>query len=256
MALSLQWQGFFSVSQLKRWHGALGRRFSCRAFSGPADLSQSAALHYAAQRCCLPGTRIEVLDRDAEKLILPLPLFPRFENVCQYAVLMVNEDLPHARLLAGISGEAFALEAAAMDLGLCWVIANYNRALVRTVKKDGEKILGVLPLGKPKDPEGAKNRKRKALQAICIEDPAQWPAWAYQVAEAVRSAPSAMNRQPWKLSYNGKSLRLDLCAKDSLDDGIALLHMECAAYAQIRNWRYSADQKGILLQIEDHDEPV
>ena len=39
---------YYQTPQLRRWLDAMPRRFSCRNFSGPADLSQTTALAYAA----------------------------------------------------------------------------------------------------------------------------------------------------------------------------------------------------------------
>ena len=53
-----------------------------------------------------------------------------------------------------------------------------------------------------------------------------WPLWAYNAAECVRLAPSALNLQPWKLAFAGRTMMLQRKRFGSdLDLGIALLHM-------------------------------
>ncbi|MDD3109054.1 MAG: nitroreductase family protein [Eubacteriales bacterium] len=248
------WQGYYRVPQLRRWQRAIATRFSCRAFLGPADVSQLAALEYAAQRVCLPGTRIALSARGADSLVIPVPLFPGFKGLQQYAVILAHRDLPRAGLLAGVSGEAFVLEAAHLGVGSCWMTGNYRRSRARALAREGEAVMAVIPLGQPLDPHGAKHRTRRDLRALCQDDPAGWPHWAYKAAEAVRQAPSALNRQPWRMSCAGNTLRLASPRFGGIDDGIAVMHMEAAAFAWKRTWRFGQDGRSLLLQAEEtHD---
>ena len=253
---TLPWEGFYTAAQLARWHHAMPRRFSCRAFSGQPEVSRLAALEYAAERCALRGVRIALSARDAGDLVIPLPLFPRFEGVGRYAAVFTRPGTETADLLAGVSGEAFALELAAMGLSGCWMAGNYRRAIPLALAREGEKLAAVIPFGVPADPEGARHRRRKPLSAFCPDDPAGWPLWAYQAAEAMRSAPSAVNRQPWKISYAGNTLSFTGARLDSVDTGIAVLHLESAVHAMDRGWRLSRDGKSLLLQTGEQDEPV
>lgn len=250
------WQDFYRVTQLRRWQRAISTRFSCRSFAAPADVSQLAALEYAAQRVCLPGTRIAIGARDAERLVIPVPLFPRFEGVRQYAVLMARRDLPMAGLASGISGEAFVLEAAHQGIFSCWMTGNYRRQQANAYCREEERVMAVIPLGQPADPGGARNRQRKDLSALCQDDPAAWPHWAYAAAEAVRKAPSAMNRQPWRMSFSGATLMLGARPFDSLDTGIAVMHLEAGAFACERGWRFGGDGRSILLKAEEARDTV
>lgn len=250
------WQGYYRSPQLKRWQEAISRRFSCRAFAAPADVSQMAALEYAAQRVCLPGTRIVLVPGGAENLVIPVPFFPRFEGLRQYAVLLAQNGLPLAELLSGVSGEAFALEAAHLGVGSCWMSGNYRRSAARAHCREDERVMAVFPLGQPQDPEGAVKRQRRDLSALCQDDPAAWPHWAYKAAEAVRQAPSAMNRQPWRMSFSGATLLLTASRLDSLDSGIAVLHLEAASFRCERSWRFSGDLRGILLKAEENRDAV
>ena len=75
-------------------------------------------------------------------------------------------------------------------------------------------------------------------------------------AEALRKAPSAMNRQPWKISYAGQTLSFTPNKMDSVDAGIGVTHLECAAHAIPRAWRFSKDHKSLLMTCEETNEPV
>ena len=254
--MSLPFDGFFAKPQLVRWLAALPRRFSCRQYAASADLSQLSALDYAAERVSLPGIRIQVVKEGAEDVIFPLPFFPHFEGHKQYAVILAQKDMSWPLLCAGISGQAFALELSSLGLQGCWITGNYKRAVARLTARDNEQVVAVMPFGQPADPDGARNTKRKILTALSPDDPTLWPYWAYHAAEAVRSAPSSMNRQPVRLSFTGSTLSFAGKKLDSIDTGIALCHLECALSDQPHSWRLASDQKTLLVQTKEQDEPA
>ena len=254
--MRLPFEGFYSKPQLSRWLDAMPRRFSCRNFSAPADISGLAAAEYAAARACLKGIRIAVVHQGAGDLVVSVPLFPRFIGLKQYAVILAKEGTEQAGLLAGISGEAFQLELAALNLQGCWITGNYRRVTAAEAAKEGEKVMAVMPFGVPADPDGARLSRRKILTAFSPDDPTLWPYWAYRAADAMRSAPSAVNRQPWRVSYSGSTLSFTGSKLDSIDSGIAVMHLECALSDRKRSWRLAADNKALLVQVEDNNEPV
>ena len=232
--------GFYSPAQLERWREAIPRRYSCRTYGGAADEEQLSALHYAAARVCLPGTRIEIRPCPPELFVhVPLVEPIRGAGHCAYFIAEEGAYLPHT--LAGVSGEAFILEAAALGVDTCWVSGTYRRGAVQAELAPGERLLAVTPLGKAAgDPPPP--RKRKKLAAICLTSPENWPLWAYRAAESVRRAPSAVNLQPWSLSYGQRTLRLLGRRADSLDMGIAMLHMEAAVGGARHIWEWGEDK--------------
>lgn len=249
-------EGFYSAPQLSRWLEAMPRRFSCRKFAGAADLGQLSALSYTASRVCLKGIRIAIMPRGAEDVIVPLPLFPRFEGLSQYAVILATEGLGQAALLAGVSGQAFQLELAALGLQGCWLTGNYRRLGAMEAARPGETVMAVMPFGQPRDPEGARLSRRKALTDFSPDDPTLWPYWAYHAAEAMRFAPSALNRQPWRVSCAGNTMSFSGHKPDSIDTGIAVTHILCALGDRPHHWRLAADGKTWLIQLEETHEPV
>ena len=107
---------------------------------------------------------------------------------------------------------------------------------------DGERLAALIALGIASDPTEAPAHKRKPLAQICLSAPSEWPLWAYKAADAVRQAPSAVNLQPWKLSYGQRTLRLLGKKADSVDMGIAMLHMEAAAGNVRHTWVWGSDR--------------
>lgn len=228
---------FYSPAQRARYRDAMARRYSCRAFDGVLDSAVLSALNYAAARVCLPGTRIVIADC-SDELFFGLPVVGRIRGMRKCAFLFASRQLSDPRLIAGISGEAFVLEATAMQVGTCWVSGSYRRRNVPVTANEDELLVAVIPLGVPENPKEEIKRHRKSLSQICLSAPAQWPLWAYNAAEAVRIAPSAVNLQPWKLSYSQHALRLMGKKRDSIDMGIALLHMEAAAGDENCCWEW------------------
>ncbi len=244
---------FFSTAQRARYLGAIPHRYSCRSFAEPLDISHISALSYAAQRVCLPGVRI-VIAECRDDLFFGLPIVGRIKGMTRCAYIIANMEEKHAALHAGISGEAFILEAAAMNVGTCWVSGSYRRSAADVELHENEKILAVTPLGLPREDALPPQRSRKQLKQICLEDPTAWPLWAYHAAEAVRAAPSAVNMQPWRLHYAGHALQLLTNGKtNTLDLGIAMLHMEAAMEGRKHLWEWGEGKTVAHLIVEENE---
>jgi hypothetical protein len=148
----------------------------------------------------------------------------------------------------GYTAEGVVLEAAARGLATCWIGGFFSPKRVAQLVDlgPGERAYAVSPLGYAMPDyssaeralsslSGSRHRKRVTEIAPGIEH-GRWPAWAAAAVETARVAPSALNRQPWRLRFEDGGLVL---AKDSafetprttkrLDIGIAMLHVELAA---------------------------
>ena len=241
--------GFFSSAQIEKYSAAVPERRSVRAFKGDPDVGQMSALHYAAARVALPGVRIALGEASADDLYRRLPLVEHIHGSRRYAAVIADERIPHAAIHAGISGEAFILEAVSLGVGTCWVAA-FKRGGVNVPLEEGEKVKAVIALGVPADAGGS--RKRKRLSEICASNPADWPFWAYNAAEYVRVAPSAVNLQPWRLSFAGNTLTLSsVRAGANLDMGIAMLHMTLGARDQRHVMRWGEGKEIAALVAEE-----
>jgi nitroreductase len=161
---------------------------------------------------------------------------------------------PHALVLVGpkdgaaevgYAGEGAVLEATALRLGTCWVAGLFDPEVARRLVDlaPGERVFAVSPVGRAEVKKAvgevlmsalARSRTRKGLEEIA-PGAASWPAWARAGAETARAAPSAMNRQPWRFSFEGGMIALAQDSPDSyripkrLDCGIAMLHFQLGA---------------------------
>lgn len=241
---------FFVPAQRARFLASVSTRQSVRTFSAPPDVAQKSALSYAAARVCLPGVRIEMGEAEPEKLFRKMPLVGSVTGTGRYAAIIVDERLPRAYLHAGISGEAFILEAVSLGLGTCW-LATFKREAIALSLREGERIAAITPLGIASE-ETLTGHKRKKLTEICTGDPTGWPLWAYHAAECVRFAPSAMNLQPWRLSFAGRTLVLSRTHFGGpLDLGIALLHMSLGVGEKEHIIRWGEGREVASLIAED-----
>ena len=117
--------------------------------------------------------------------------------------------------------------------------------------EEGEKIKALIALGVPGEEGGPRRRRR--LSEICSPDPSDWPLWAYNAAEYVRIAPSAVNLQPWRLSFAGRTLMLSSARPNaSLDMGIAMLHMMTAVADVRHHWEWGRDKCVAHLIAEEN----
>lgn len=254
MPSSCPLQNFYSAAQCMRYQAAIAHRYSCRVFGEPLDISHLSALSYAAERVCLPGTRI-VIAPCPEKLFFGLPIVGKIQGMSHCAYIIADQRVDFPALLSGISGEAFVLEAAAMGVGTCWVAGSYRRAIADAQLQENEKLMAVTPLGLPLQTGDMPQRRRKNLSQICLSEPSKWPQWAYHAAENVRNAPSAVNLQPWRLEHVGHALHLIAGGSktDTLDYGIAMLHMELAVNGKKHLWKWGEGKTVAHLIVEENE---
>ena len=241
--------GLLTSGQRQRWGSAVPLRCSVRAFSAAPDVAQSSALHYVLGRLSLPGVRIELIDAPAEKLCMKLPGVERVNGTTRFAVLLVDREVPHAEQHAGFLGEALVLEAVSLGLGACW-LGSFKRGGIPVEIHENEKPAAIIALGVPLT-NAPTVRKRKTLQKLCGGDPSGWPLWAYNAAECVRNAPSAMNFQPWRFAFSGHTLLLKKTwYATGLDMGIALLHMTLGTgeMPHILRWGKGAEVASLVAE--------
>ena len=236
MAEKWRLNGFYTRTQLKRWQEQIPSRVACRHFSAAPGVGQWTTLSYAAARLCLPGVRILLAACD-ESFFTPVIFnYGRITGAVRFAAVIADTAVPRHMTHAGISGEAFVLEAASCGVATCWVSGTYKKKESPVHLYPGEVLAAVIPLGIAAEPAPSPvKRNRKPLKWFLEDGGNGWPEHALYAARMVREAPSAMNRQPWKLRLNSQSLAL-LAPPNSLDTGIALLHMEAALFERDRQW--------------------
>ena len=152
--------------------------------------------------------------------------------------------------------EKIVLYATGLGLGTCWLGGTFKRQDFEQAAKlkDDEYIPIVSPVGIRKEKTGLLDRvmragagsnKRKPWDELFFEDNEKTPltpqaAGVYEtVLEMVRLAPSASNKQPWRVIRVEKEYRFFICRNEGYgvasydlqknDLGIAMCHFELAA---------------------------
>jgi len=152
--------------------------------------------------------------------------------------------------------EKIVLFATALGLGTCWLGGTFKRSDFeqKASLAENEYIPIVSPVGVKKGKTrlldmamraGAGSNKRKPWSELFFETIAETPlteekAGAYKtVLEMVRIAPSASNKQPWRIIKDENEFKFYICRNDGYgsasydlqknDVGIAMCHFELAA---------------------------
>ena len=255
------------IERFPVWADAVSRRHSRRAFDGRA--LEEAALDEMGRLCeefrPYPDARVALVREPGAALFTGIVgSYGKVTGAPHALAVIAREDSPAALCHAGYTGEALILEATSFGLDTCWVGGFFDRRKASALipHDQDERILAVSPLGHALGSDTARERLMRALAGAHRRKPVselapgaegQWPAWALAAVEAARTAPSAMNRQPWRFRLEGGAL---VVSRDSaievprvtkaLDCGIAMLHAEVGALAAgARGSWYDCDADGL-----------
>lgn len=230
----------FNAGQKQRLSDAIPHRVSCRTYAAPLSSADWAALSYVAGRYTLPGARLQLL-RVEESLFTGTLLSAGRVTGCQaVAAVIASSAVTRSKIHAGILGEAFCLEATALNLGTCWMTGTYKKKALPVSLQPGEAVLAIIALGHPA--QGViqpASRRRKPVERLCRSDPRLWPEELRRVARAVQMAPSAMNLQPWSMDHEGTRFLLDASDRAQLETGIALCHAEVILHTP-HTWHFGS----------------
>lgn len=238
--------GRITTDDARRWLTAVPARHARRSYTGQpvaaADLEALEAL--VARWSPWPGARVAVL-REAPRSVF-MGVLGAYGGISHAPSALAFIGAEGARTEeVGYTGEALVLEAAARGLDTCWVAGLFSahQTAALAALERGERVLAVAALGHALGETTVKERllsgggrpkHRRPLTEIAPGHE-RWPAWARAAVEAVRLAPSAMNRQPWRFSLTDDVLAMRLAGVETprtsrhLDGGIAMLHAEVGA---------------------------
>ena len=230
---------------------AAGRK-SVRSFDGaPLRASDREKLEAYLARLDTPfGIPMEFRILDAKAHGLSSPVVTGTET---YAAGKLPQG-PLAEVAYGFAFEKFVLYAWSLGVGTVWIAGTMDRpAFERAMEvADGEFMPAVTPLGYPAKKRSLRDAamrrairadSRLPFEALFFTDSFDTPltpegAGVYRDAlEAVRLAPSAVNKQPWRIVKQGEtfhfykksSMPVNLKGDvQKLDVGIALAHFVLA----------------------------
>jgi nitroreductase len=247
---------------------AIRERVSTRSFDGtPLSTDQVAALE-AAFADCLPAPfgsrpRFALVTAEPGAAAAKMGTYGLLAKVPAYVVGAVRlggmamEDFGYAM-------EGIVLRATELSLGSCWLGGVFDRGKAAKALRlgEGEVVPAALALGKPAATRSLQDRivfaaagaRRRKLPSELFFRPSASGAWGplgvlgewEAVLEAVRYAPSASNKQPWRMLADAGKGELHLYLNEDklynaalkpvslqcIDMGIALRHIEAAAQAK------------------------
>ena len=185
---------------------------------------------------------------------------------------------PHAEEAFGYTFERIVIFAEAMKLGTTWIAGTMNRDAFEKAMEldDGEVMPCISPLGYPAAKmslretlmrKGAKADRRMDFSELFFRDDFSHPLAKEEAGdlakalELVQWAPSAVNRQPWRVVMTGRAAHfyesrskgyIDKTGWDlqKIDVGIALCHFACGLEEMERNAGFVIEDPGIPVPAE------
>ncbi len=186
--------------------------------------------------------------------------------------------VPHAEAALGYAFEKLVLYAWSLGIGTTWIGGTMKRELFERAAglSDGEIMPCVSPLGYPASRRSLKETlmrrgvgadSRMPAEKIFFDGawgeglPAAKQAPVADLIEMVRWAPSAVNRQPWRIIVSGSSFHFyEMRSKgyvnektgdlQKIDVGIALCHFISGAEEQGRNPEMTLEDPGLAVPEE------
>ena len=240
------------------WYRAIFLRHSHRQYSGepPKDDVTDRIETVCNDFRPFQGARA-VLVRDSGKDVFKSAVGEFFYKVKEtpfYITFIGDMNESNVQAIMGYIGEGIILEATALGLNTCWVGGFYRResVLKHIELEDGEQVLGITPIGYSRDEKdrvgvSTKPYRRKSIDKLILSGDVDEKEWVRPALEAVRVAPSAANRQPWRLEISENSIMISADSRREgsgvsrrLDCGIAMLHLDLGAqsYGVQGSWEF------------------
>ena len=180
-----------------------------------------------------------------------------FISNASYFIVGCIEKFEYSEVDYGFSLEKIIIELTRLGLGTCWIGGTFNRKDFEKVLKikENEIIPCISPVGYKADKSGMmgwvmtnvlKNSQRKPFETLFFENDMNTPLeynrkYKYsQALEMLRLAPSAVNKQPWRVIKVDNKYHFYIDRKKKTDNsqvidlqkvdlGIALSHFKMAA---------------------------
>ncbi len=240
------------------WYDAIFLRHSQRKYSAkvPSDEITARIETVCNEFKPFPGTRAVLVRSPATDVFTGAvgPFFYKVTEAPYYIAFIGTTSVPNIQSITGYLGEGVILDATSLGLNSCWVGGFYRRepVLKQIDLQEDERLLAITPIGYSKEESdrvgvSSKRYRRKDLDKLVTSGSLSENSWVKTALEAVRIAPSAANRQPWRFQIGSDSVTVSSNSKRkgfrvsrSLDCGIAMLHLELGALAQgvKGNWEF------------------
>lgn len=173
------------------------------------------------------GLHIQLVTDEPKAFDSFMAHYGKFSGVSNYVVL-VGKRSDRLDELCGYYGEKIVLKAQELGLNTCWVAMTYKKIPSAFVVEKGEKLTVVISLGYGKT-QGTEHKSKTVEQVSNASKTT--PEWFKCGVEAALLAPTAMNQQKFKFTYdNGRvDAKAGIGFYSKIDLGIAKCHFELGA---------------------------
>lgn len=180
------------------------------------------------------GLNIQIIYDEPDCFDSRMARYGRFENCKNYISLVGKKSIDDLEERCGFYGEQLVLFAQSLGLNSCWVALTHGKSKANI--SDGESEVIIIALGYGKTP-GNKRKSKSATDVSNIS--ADAPEWFARGVEAALLAPTAINQQKFKFTYDGgkvsaKAGIIGSCLK--IDLGIVKCHFELGAGKENFEW--------------------
>lgn len=175
-----------------------------------------------------------------------------FRNASNYIACVIEPSYPNTYQRCGYCAQQIVLKIVSLGLGTCYVGGTYNPSKVNAQLRAGEKIAFLILFGYEDNQSKSlmskigyaltHRNKRKFSEYIqsdlTIDQIKEEKPELYNAIEAVALAPSALNRQPYKIVLNDNQISAVAnsdSSRDLIDLGIAMHNFQIA-YPGIWEW--------------------
>ncbi len=219
-----------------------------------------------------PKVRLEFIDDILEKADGKIGTYGIIKGA-QHFILAIMEDKENSLEQIGFVLEKLILFATSLGLGTCWMGGTFKRSdFAKLVDlKEGETLPIVTPIGYPKEQRSivdhfmryaAGSNQRKPWSELFYNEGFNIPMEIddakehIEALEAVRLAPSASNKQPWRVLKKGNDYNFYLKSNmgyaeglgfniQKIDMGIAMCHFEMVLLEKGINgiWKFQDPQE-------------
>lgn len=240
------------------------QRYSCRSFDGrgvpPGILAELERFFAGLAWPFASRLRFGVIDNEKVRAanLFSAGSYGLIRGARFYLTALVQKDEPRRWEDAGFALEAVVLQATSLGLGSCWIGGVFDRKRFRRELGigAGEQLPVVVAVGRPAARPSLRDRLvRWGARGDLRKSPAglffapDWrtpllyeklPRWA-PVLDCLRLAPSASNKQPWRIVHEegvfhfflnrdrAYGAMMPLADLQRIDLGIAICHFQAAA---------------------------
>lgn len=157
--------------------------------------------------------------------------YGKFSGVTNY-IALVGKKSAKLDERCGYYGERLVLKAQQLGLNTCWVAMTYKKIPDAFKINKGEKLTVVISLGYGKT-QGVAHKVKPVEQVSNVS--ASTPEWFKAGVEAALLAPTAMNQQKFKLTYDGGRVTASAGVGfySKVDLGIVKYHFEVGSGRKI-----------------------